>query len=218
MQANVLSIGVDDDFIEKLHKNNKSLNIITVSHFIKAMGYLSNNVFDVIFCTDKPAGMTAYKFLEIVKEIASNSFCILILSDQNEKEELKALKSGFDFVIDVSKDININLIYLKKISEYVLQAKGITNLNKDLVISVSTGEVVYKNKKIKLTDVEFEILNYLISNEGIVCSRQELFDHIQDNSDPTDAQIQIVDVYVYRLRRKIHNDIIKSVHGKGYIL
>ena len=67
-------------------------------------------------------------------------------------------------------------------------------------------------------DRDFSFGHNFDQNQGMVCTRLELYSLIQDNKEPTPEQIQVVDVYIYRLRKKLNNDLIKSIRGKGYMI
>jgi DNA-binding response OmpR family regulator len=73
--------------------------------------------------------------------------------------------------------------------------------------------------EIPLTKIEFELLVYLTENQNKVLSRERILSRVwQTKSDP---QTNIVDVYISRLRRKLHSDpeiIIQTLRGNGYRL
>jgi two-component system, OmpR family, torCAD operon response regulator TorR len=77
-----------------------------------------------------------------------------------------------------------------------------------------------KNDRMHLTRAEFELLDALVGNPGMVMTRDRLLNKITHRSwDPTDRTI---DVLVRRVRRKIEAnpkkpEIIKTAHGEGYI-
>jgi DNA-binding response OmpR family regulator len=68
---------------------------------------------------------------------------------------------------------------------------------------------------VRLTNREFVLLEYLASNAGRVFSREELLSSAWGL--PFDPTSNLVEVYVRRLRMKLGDDIIETVHRKGYI-
>jgi two-component system, OmpR family, response regulator len=67
---------------------------------------------------------------------------------------------------------------------------------------------------------EFEVLSYLVRNQGQVVSRAMLLQHVWDlHFDPT---TNMIDVYVGRLRRKVDSHhtypLIHTVRGVGFCL
>jgi two-component system, OmpR family, response regulator len=90
----------------------------------------------------------------------------------------------------------------------------------DLAIDLMSRMATRCGKDIFLLPREFELLEYLVRNEGRVVSRAMLLRHVWDlHFDPS---TNIIDVYVGRLRRKIDGEqaypLIHTVRGVGYCL
>jgi DNA-binding response OmpR family regulator len=90
----------------------------------------------------------------------------------------------------------------------------------DLEVNLDAHTVQRKNKKIELTKKEYDLLVYLIENEGIVVSRDKLLNNVW-GYDYT-GETNIVDVYIRYLRSKIDDPfdekLIQTVRGVGYVL
>ena len=90
----------------------------------------------------------------------------------------------------------------------------------DLAIDLVSRTAARRGTDIFLLPKEFELLEYLVRNEGRVVSRAMLLRHVWDlHFDPS---TNIIDVYVGRLRRKIDGEqaypLIHTVRGVGYCL
>lgn len=83
-----------------------------------------------------------------------------------------------------------------------------------LKLDIPRHEVIYGDKKIVLTPKEFELLRYLVINQGRVLSRDLLLEKIWGYEYAGDTRT--VDVHVRRLRKKIKADYIDTVRGVGY--
>jgi two-component system OmpR family response regulator len=88
----------------------------------------------------------------------------------------------------------------------------------DLEMDLVSRTVIRRGQEIKLLPREFQLLEYLLRNEGRVVSRSMLLQHVWDlHFDPT---TNIIDVYVGRVRRKIDGQqaypLIHTVRGVGY--
>ena len=88
----------------------------------------------------------------------------------------------------------------------------------DLEMDLVTQTVSRRGQEIKLMPREFQLLEYLVRNEGNVVSRTMLLQHVWDlHFDPTN---NIIDVYVGRIRRKVDGQqaypLIHTVRGVGY--
>jgi two-component system, OmpR family, response regulator len=90
----------------------------------------------------------------------------------------------------------------------------------DLAIDLVSRTATRRGTDIFLLPREFELLEYLVRNEGRIVSRAMLLRHVWDlHFDPS---TNIIDVYVGRLRRKIDGEqaypLIHTVRGVGYCL
>jgi two-component system OmpR family response regulator len=90
----------------------------------------------------------------------------------------------------------------------------------DLALDLVSRTVTRAGRDIPLLPREFQVLEYLVRNEGQVVSRAMLLQHVWDlHFDPT---TNIIDVYVGRVRRKVDGQqaypLIHTVRGVGYCL
>ena len=81
-------------------------------------------------------------------------------------------------------------------------------------------QVRYGDTPIELTKREFDVLQYLLENKGIVVTREALLENVWgfDFAGETNA----VDVYIRFLRSKIDEvfgiKLISTVRGVGYVI
>jgi two-component system, OmpR family, response regulator len=90
----------------------------------------------------------------------------------------------------------------------------------DLAIDLISRTASRRGKDILLLPREFQLLEYLVRNEGRVVSRAMLLQHVWDlHFDPS---TNIIDVYVGRVRRKVDDQqaypLIHTIRGVGYCL
>lgn len=90
----------------------------------------------------------------------------------------------------------------------------------DLTLDTMSKTVTRGGKNISLSAKEYEILEYMICNQGIVLSREKIENHVWnfDYSGGTN----VVDVYIRYLRKKIDDEydvkLIHTIRGMGYVL
>ena len=87
---------------------------------------------------------------------------------------------------------------------------------KDLRVNVSRHEVSYQGEVKELTRKEFELLEYLMENKGLVMSRNQILCHVWGYD--FDGETRTVDVHVRTLRQKLGEagNLIETVRGVGY--
>lgn len=90
----------------------------------------------------------------------------------------------------------------------------------DLEMDLVSRAATRAGQNIELLPREFQVLEYLVRNEGHVVPRAMLLQHVWDlHFDPN---TNIIDVYVARVRRKVDSQhaypIIHTVRGVGFCL
>ena len=87
-----------------------------------------------------------------------------------------------------------------------------------IVIDALRKKVFVDGNNAELTFKEFELINYLVENEGETISRREIIDIIWADDEENAPNDRTIDVHVRRLRAKIagYEDIIRTVRGGGY--
>ena len=89
----------------------------------------------------------------------------------------------------------------------------------DLTLDGASHEVLRAGKPIPLTSTEFELLRFLMRNQGRALTRTEILDRVW-NYDFA-GRTSIVDLYISYLRKKIDagsEPMIHTVRGVGYML
>jgi DNA-binding response OmpR family regulator len=85
----------------------------------------------------------------------------------------------------------------------------------DVVLRRAAREVEVGGEQVELTSKEFDLLDCLMQNSGIVLSREQLLDRIWGGTFP--GGTRTVDVHVAQLRRKLGRpELIRTVRGAGY--
>ncbi|WP_421994480.1 response regulator transcription factor [Reyranella sp.] len=85
-----------------------------------------------------------------------------------------------------------------------------------LRLDSNAGRVTREGAPVPLTAQEFRILSYLMHHPGRVVSRTELMEHVYDRH--FDADSNVLEVLLGRIRRKIGAELIRTVRGQGYRL
>jgi DNA-binding response OmpR family regulator len=81
-------------------------------------------------------------------------------------------------------------------------------------------EVKRHGKSIQLTPLEFKLLQYFMSNQGKILTREMILSRIWMYS--SDVKTRVVDVYMGYLRKKIDGGfpkkLLHSIRGYGYVI
>jgi two-component system OmpR family response regulator len=86
----------------------------------------------------------------------------------------------------------------------------------ELALDTRSGRVTLGGQAVTLTSHEFKVLDYLMHRPGAVVSRMELIEHIY--AQDFDRDSNTIEVFVWRLRKKLPPGLIETVRGQGYRL
>jgi DNA-binding response OmpR family regulator len=89
---------------------------------------------------------------------------------------------------------------------------GLILWNLKMMIMIDNTTKTYNG--IKLTRVEFEVLNYFIENPNVILSRERVVKTLWGENK---TNLKVLDVQLFNLRKKIPNLSIKSRSGFGFI-
>jgi two-component system, OmpR family, response regulator len=85
-----------------------------------------------------------------------------------------------------------------------------------VTLDTKGARVLVNGMGIKLTSLEYRLLEYLMHHKGKVVSRTELVEHLYDQDFDRDSNT--VEVFVGRLRKKLGVDVLQTIRGMGYCI
>jgi two-component system, OmpR family, copper resistance phosphate regulon response regulator CusR len=90
----------------------------------------------------------------------------------------------------------------------------------DLTLNTATHVATRSGRPVSLTAKEYALLEFLVINEGRVVGREQIAQHVWDES--FDPLSNVIDVYIKRLRAKLDtalaSRLIHTRRGEGYVL
>lgn len=162
--------------------------------------------------------------LEIITELKKDSATydipvIFLTAKGTEIDKVKGLELGAEDYITKPFGILELLARVKTVLRRGQKSNKIGQ-DSDLIIDFESKEVSINNEKIKLTFKEFELLEQLYKNAGIVLSRESLLDKVWGYGYESDST-RTVDVHIKSLRQKLLDSAenpkyIETVRGYGY--
>ncbi|MDP9080319.1 MAG: response regulator transcription factor [Bacteroidota bacterium] len=178
------------------------------------------NSYDLILLDLMLPSLNGFEVLKNLKSF-NNLSPVIILSALNNTENVIA---GLDLgAIDYLKkpfDLDELLARVRAVQRRTMnQATSVLKV-KDLTVDMLKREVTRNNEKISLSNREFALLEFLMSNANHVMTKAHILEKVWEiNFDPGS---NIIEVHLYQLRKKIdkgHADpLIHTVIGRGYVL
>jgi len=230
MEKTILVVD-DEAHIQELIKFNLTKNgfkVITADNGIDALKIAEDEKPDLIFLDLMLPGMDG---LEVCKSIRKKSSIestpiIMITAKGEELDKILGLELGADDYI--TKPFN-PLELIARVKSQLRRYVTLGNFNKEeekevlksggLELNTKNKEVFVDGESIKLTPIEFKILELLLKNKGRVFSMEEIYERVWNetsyNVDNTVA------VHIRRIREKIEINpkepkYLKVVWGIGY--
>ena len=210
---------VEDDetlqnLIKKLLVDNKYM-VSIAKNIDEAEKLLKLFVFDLIILDVMLPDTSGLDFFKDVIKDRINTPVIFLSALSDVEDRVTGLELGANDYMGKPFDSRELLLKIKK-NLSKSQALNIVKFSEYSVFDLKEEKLFYKNNRIKLSSNEIKILKLLINNSNQCLTRDLL-----NNELGLDYLSRSGDMQISRLRQKLKNecelnDIIRSIHGKGY--
>lgn len=187
----------------------------------EGLDILNKEKIDLILLDIMLPGINGITFLKKIRE-NMNTPVIMLTAKDDYADMVLGLELGADDY--VTKPFNTRVL-IARINSLLRRASILSN--NDEIIEIDNlkinlpGRTVNKDGlEIELTAKEFDILETLAINKGVIMSREKIFELVWHELD---CDTRTVDVHISKLREKIEADpsnplIIKTKWGVGYYM
>ena len=158
-------------------------------------------------------GMSILKALRARKD---ETPVLVLTAKDTVPDRVLGLDSGADDFVVKPFDLNEVCARLRALARRQEGRGSPTIEHKGIVLDPASHQVTFNNEKVELSQKEFEILSFLMSNIGRVISRARLEESLY--SWDSDIESNTVEVHIHYLRKKLDPAIIRTVRGVGYII
>jgi two-component system, OmpR family, response regulator len=145
------------------------------------------------------------------------AFPVLILSARSQwREKVEGIEAGADDYL--AKPFQMGEL-IARVRGLVRRAAGRTSFEVEIgALTINTHRLTatYRGAPLRLTPLEFRLLDYLSHQSGRAVHAGELAEHLYGCEDPADTNA--IEALVTRLRRKVGADCIETRRGFGYAL
>ncbi|TYB92301.1 MAG: response regulator transcription factor [Kosmotoga sp.] len=218
MKTRILIIE-DDPHISKfleLELQHEGYEVQHVSSGQTALEEISEQLPDLVILDIMIPELDGYQVLKMIREDYSSELPVIMLTAKREvKDKVKGLKTGADDYL--TKPFHIEEL-IARIEAQLRRIKGPEKLvYREVVLNRSSREVRVSDEVIKLSKTEFDLLDLLMENKGIVVSRSKILDRVWGTEDWSNENV--VEVYINYLRKKLKDagKYINTVRGVGYV-
>lgn len=186
----------------------------------KGLEKVKQTHYDLILLDIMLPGLSGMEVCRRIRHFSDIPIVMLTAKDDIESKVM-GLDIGADDYITKPFSIEELLARLRVALRHQMKGSAPKELQiGDLVMDGTRHQVTRSGKNIELTKKEYDLLEYLIENKGIVLTREHILEKVwgYDYFGGTN----VVDVYIKYLRDKVdepfENKLIHTIRGVGYIL
>ena len=179
------------------------------------------NIFEpaMIIIDKKRSGQSGINFCHQLRSDGIKTPILMLVEEDTVAERTACLEAGADDYLlkPYNREKLLGLIHL-----YLKPTISVTEQLRfgELVLNLTTHQVIRNDCEIDLTAKEFELLKYLMSNPNKVLSRERIIENVWGNDYRGESNV--IEVYIRYLRLKIEVEgkkrLIQTVRGVGYVL
>ena len=172
----------------------------------EAILYLKSADYDLVILDINMPGADGFAVLDSLRKAGKKTPVLFLTARDSISDRVRGLDAG----------ANDYLVKPFSLEELMARIRVLA----DLTLDIASHEVRRAGVLIELSAKEYQLLQYLLYNKGIVLSREKIENHIW-NFD-YEGGTNVVDVYISYLRKKIDGNhsqkLIRTVRGVGYVL
>ncbi len=186
----------------------------------EALGFLSSNEVSLILLDINLSDGSGFELCKHIRE--TESIPILFISARNtDDDKIVALNIGGDDYIEKPYSLGVLLakvkVVLRRFSNTVEKKEDIFTCG-SLKIDRINRQLYVDGQEKKLTNLEFNLLSYLVDNKDRLITKNELFDNVWKDKFTSDGTLN---VHIRKLREAIEKDpqnpaYIVTVWKEGY--
>lgn len=183
---------------------------------LEALNLFKDKKIDLIILDIMMPVMDGLTVLQKIREVSTLPI-ILLTAKSEEEDKLQGYECGADDYM--TKPFSPKVLVAKVKALLKRTREDVDSSSQDyngLTINKLSREVKLYNETLSLSPKEYELLVYLITNESIALTRDNILDHVWGMDYYGD--IRTVDTNVKRLREKLCDKatFIVTVRGSGY--
>ncbi|QIK70176.1 response regulator transcription factor [Erysipelothrix sp. HDW6C] len=184
----------------------------------EGMEFAKANKYDVIIIDWMLPYYSGVELVESFRKDGIDAILIMLTAKDEESDILEAFEAGVDdYLTKPFSPRELTARIKAHLRRAIIQAQSHLIEVGDVRIFLDEHRVSIGDETVELTKKEFDLLVYLLQNENIVLSRDQILTEIW-NYD-YDGDTRIVDVHVFKLRNKLESSSVRinSLRGVGYV-
>ncbi len=205
---------------DSLKKNlvEEKYEVALAADGVEALKALEEDNFDLILLDWRMPKKNGIEALKEIRDKGSNIPVILITVYSNISNKVEALKLGADDYITKPFSFQEVLARIEAVMRRHMLSKKFIEFN-GFKLNILDRIIESDDSKERLTEKEFDLLKFFLSNRGKIISRERLCKDVWElNFIP---QTNTIEVTIKNLRKKLEEftgqKFIKTIYGEGYL-
>ncbi|MFC3931606.1 response regulator transcription factor [Streptococcus dentapri] len=187
----------------------------------EGMDFLAVSDYDVIILDIMMPKMDGYAFIQELRHSGSKIPVLVLTAKDTVEDKITGLDLGADDYLVKPFEFGELLARLRAMLRRDNREVLTSTIQLGSVTVDLAGHHVSKNgQAVDLTAKEYEVMEFLARNPGVVMSRDKIREHVWDYDYEGDSNI--IDVLIKNIRRKLDENskdsLIQTKRGLGYVI
>jgi DNA-binding response OmpR family regulator len=198
----------------------KGYQVDACDNGMEAEDYLALAEYDCVVLDRMLPGKDGVSILKKFRSLGKSTPVLLLTAMDSISHRVEGLDAGADDYLVKPFSFEELFARVRALTRRSFTQKDAVLRAADLELNTSRGTVRRGEQDIALSAKEYSLLEYLMRNQGIVLSRDQIISHVWSFDFEGDSNV--VDVYIRYLRRKMDKGftplLIHTIRGRGYLL
>lgn len=218
MKTNILVVDDEENIVEFIKMGLEAENFIvhTAYEGSSAVAMAIEVKPEVVILDVMLPGMNGFEVCREIKKYVKTSIIMLTAKEEID-DRVKGLNLGADDYMIKPFSFKELLARINARLRRSFPGASEVSFIGEFKIDDGAHEITYREKQLNLSPTEYNLLKYLLINNGLVLSKQAILEKVWGYD--FQGEENIVEVYIRYLRDKIgdnEHSVIKTMRGVGY--
>ena len=177
---------------------------------------LKSEVFDIVVLDIGLPRLSGIEVLQKMRQANNTTPVLLLTAKFTVQDRVKGLDAGADDYLTKPFDMDE---LSARVRALIRRGSGRSTpmlSHGTITLDPTSHQVTRDDQQVELSAREFAILRILLEYQGRVMSKSRLEQELYGWT--SDIESNTVEVYIHHLRKKLGNDLIRTIRGVGYMI
>ncbi len=190
--------------------------VFTASNGEEALELYKKHNPDILITDLKMPKLNGLELVKIIRKENQEIPIIVTSAFTDQNFLLESIKlSLVEYVVKPIREANLSELLEECAHRLLKNSKTIIELAPEAFYDYDNKTFLYKNKTILLTNKEVEFIEILLAHKGTLVTKHEIEDKLYIYEEAPPSALKNL---VFKLRKKLEVDVIKSVSRLGYMV